>query len=134
MKIIKKYDEKNINELNPLALAFVGDAVFSLFIRQYVISQHNTNVNNLTKNSNSFVNAGSQYKIYRKIEPLLTASEKDVCHRARNANIHSKAKNFSVTEYIYATAYECLLGYLYLTDQEERLDQILKLSVESLWN
>lgn len=132
MDSLKKYDEKAINDINPLALAFVGDSVFSLYVRQYVIGSHQTNVNNLTKLTNSFVNAGSQYKIFRKIEPLLSADETNICHRARNANIHSKAKNYSVTEYIYATAFEALLGYLYLTGQENRLNQILKLSVESI--
>lgn len=132
MDSLKKYDQQNINDLNPLALAFVGDSVFSLYVRQYVVSSHQTNVNNLTKLSNAFVNAGSQYKIFRKIEPLLTADEINICHRARNANIHSKAKNYSVTEYIYATAFEALLGYLYLTEQQDRLNQILKLSVESV--
>lgn len=132
METLKKYDEKTISNLNPLALAFVGDSIFSLYVRQYVIASHQTNVNNLTKLANSFVNAGSQYKIFRKIEPLLTEEEANICHRARNANIHSKAKNYSITEYIYATAFEALLGYLYLTGQENRLNQILKLSVESV--
>ncbi len=132
MESLKKYDEKSINDLNPLALAFVGDSIFSLYIREHVVANHQTNVNNLTKLANSFVNAGSQYKIFRKIEPLLTADEINICHRARNANIHSKAKNYSITEYIYATAYEALLGYLYLTGQKDRLNKILTLSVESL--
>ena len=95
-----------------------------------MLSNNNKNANTLTKIVNSYVNAGSQYKMYRKIEPILTEKEIDICHRARNSNIHSKAKNYSVTEYIYATAFEALLGYLYLIDDAKRLNEILKLAVE----
>ena len=130
MEILKKYSQIDIQNVNPLALAFVGDAVFSLYVREYVLRSHNVNANALTKMVNGYVNAGSQYKFYRKIEPVLLDEEKEICHRARNANIHSKAKNYSVTEYIYATAFEALLGYLYLTDKKDRLNEILKLSVE----
>ena len=128
--MLKKYSQADIQHVNPLALALVGDAVFSLYIREYVLKNHNSTANALTKMVNGYVNAGSQYKIYRKIEPILSAEEIEICHRARNSNIHSKAKNYSVTEYIYATAFEALLGYLYLTDSKNRLDEILKLSVE----
>ena len=130
MEICKKYTIDQINKVSPLALALIGDAVFSLHVREWVLMQNNKNANTLTKMVNSYVNAGSQYKIYRKIEPLLTQQERDICHRARNSNIHSKAKNYSVTEYIYATAFEALLGYLYLTDSTQRLNDILKLSME----
>lgn len=130
MEILKKYSQTDIQKVNPLALALVGDAVFSLYVREYVLKSHNVNANALTKMVNGYVNAGSQYKFYRKIEPVLLDEEKEICHRARNANIHSKAKNYSVTEYIYATAFEALLGYLYLTDKKDRLNEILKLSVE----
>jgi len=130
VEILKKYSQTDIQHVNPLALALVGDAVFSLYIREYVLKNHNSTANALTRMVNGYVNAGIQYKIYRKIEPVLSTEEIEVCHRARNANIHSKAKNYSVTEYIYATAFEALLGYLYLTDNKERLNEILKLSVE----
>ncbi len=132
MKTIKKYSMQDILNINPLALALVGDSVFSLHVRELILCKHNVNANALTKMVNSVVNAGSQYVIYRKIEPILTKEELEICHRARNANIHSKAKNYSVTEYIYATAFEALLGYLYLTDNTQRLNQILELSTESV--
>ena len=130
MEIVKKYSKEDIQKFNPLALALIGDAVFSLHVREWVLSNHNANANALTKIVNQYVNAGSQYKIYRKIEPILSSEELDICHRARNSNIHSKAKNYSVTEYIYATAFEALLGYLYLTANTQRLNQILTLSME----
>ena len=132
METIKKYSNLDIKNTHPLALALVGDSVFSLYIRNLVVSKNNKNTSLLTRLVNNYVNAGSQYKIYRKIEPILTQEEQDICHRARNSNIHSKAKNYSVTEYIYATAFEALIGYLYLTDNKQRLDYILSLSVENL--
>lgn len=132
MEVLKKYSEAEILNTNPQSLALVGDAVFSLYVRDFVLMNHKINANSLTKMVNSVVNAGNQYKIYRKIENLLTETEIELCHRARNSNMHSKAKNYSVTEYIYATAFEALLGYLYLTDKKERLNEILKLSVETI--
>ena len=130
MELLKKYSEEQIQSVNPLALALVGDSVFSLYIREYVLQNHNVKTHALTRLVNGYVNAGYQYKVYRKIESLLSEKEVSICHRARNSNIHSKAKNYSVTEYIYATAFEALLGYLYLTDNKNRLSEILKISVE----
>ena len=131
METIKKYTDTEILNINPLSLALVGDAVFSLYVRDYLLSNHKCNVNTLSVMASKIVNAGNQYKIYREIENLLTPYEIELCHRARNSNIHSKAKNYSVTEYIYATAFEALLGYLYLTDNQERLNLILDKSMET---
>jgi len=128
----KKWTDAKILATNPLELAFVGDAVFSLYVREMLTNEHNASANALTKMAASLVNAGAQYKSYRKIENLLTDFEKELCIRARNSNIHSRAKNYSVTEYIYATAFEALIGYLYLTEQTERLNQILIKSVEGV--
>lgn len=133
MKLIKKYDKEQILLVNPLTLAFVGDAVFSLYVRDYLTNKSVASVNVFTKQCSKYVNAGNQYKIYRKIENILTEDEHNICMRARNTNIHSKAKNYSITEYIYATAFEALLGYLYLIGEQDRLDQILEMSVEEVW-
>ena len=130
MDTSKKYTDAEILNTNPLALALVGDAVFSLYVRDKLVREHQTNVNTLSRMASKIVNAGNQYKIYRAIENDLTEFEIELCHRARNANIHSKAKNYSITEYIYATAFEALLGYLYLTDNKQRLDKILNKSME----
>ena len=130
METIKKYTDTEILNINPLTLALVGDAVFSLFVRNFLLEHNKCNVNTLSVMASKIVNAGNQYKIYRAIETILTPFETELCHRARNANIHSKAKNYSVTEYIYATAFEALLGYLYLVDNNERLNMILEKSME----
>ena len=130
MENLKIYSKEEVQKFNPQALALIGDAVFSLHVREYILQNHNINANALTKMVNSFVNAGNQYKIYRKIEPNLLSDEQDICHRARNCNMRSKAKNYSITEYIYATAFEALLGYLHLTNNQDRLKQILTLAME----
>lgn len=132
MKTKKQYSQTEILNTNPLVLAFVGDAVFTTKVRETLASAHSTNINSLSRMTSRVINAGNQYVLYRKIEPLLTDFEKDLCYRARNANIHTKAKNYSVTEYIYATAFEALVGYLYLTNQDDRFEEILKICLENL--
>lgn len=128
----KFWTDEKILATNPQQLAFVGDAVFSLFVRETLAQTHQTSANVLSKMASGVVNAGNQYKIYRKIEPMLTEFEQELCHRARNTSLHSKAKNYTVVEYIHATALEALIGYLYLSCKTERLNQILKLSMESI--
>lgn len=127
----KVYTSSELSTINALDLAFVGDAVFTLFVRERLLSMHNTNVNMLTKLASKIVNAGNQYKLFREIEPTLTAEELEVAKRARNSNIHTKAKNYSITEYIYATAYEAVLGYLYLCNNTKRLNEILEKSMQT---
>ncbi len=127
----KVYTSSELSGVNALDLAFVGDAVFTLFVRERLLSLHNTNVNILTKLASKIVNAGNQYKLFREIEPTLTAEELEVAKRARNSNIHTKAKNYSITEYIYATAYEAVLGYLYLCNNTKRLNEILEKSMQT---
>lgn len=121
-----------ISSISPLALAFVGDAVFSLHVRKILAQKYNISANALTKKAASVVNAGSQYLLFRKIEPLLSGEEVDVAKRARNANIHSRAKNYSVTEYIYATAFEAVLGYLEMSGQETRKNELINICLGDL--
>lgn len=132
METTKNYTDEQILNTNPLVLAFIGDAVFTTIVRQKIVEKHNSNINALSKLTSTVVNAGNQYKLYRKIESLLTKFEIDICHRARNANIHSKAKNYSVTEYIYATAFEALIGYLHLAGKKERLSELMSVCLEDL--
>ena len=76
------------------------------------------------------VKASSQANTLRKIEGILTEEEKDIVRRGRNAENHHLPKNANVQEYMYATAFEALIGYLYLTKQDERLQEILEKSEE----
>ena len=118
-------DISKAKNMQPLILASVGDSVHTLFVREKLAGLEIYKANELSKQVSKIVNAGNQCKIFFTIEPLLTEEELWIAKRARNTNIHSKAKNFSANDYIHATAYEALLGYLYLTGQAERLDYIL---------
>ncbi|MBE7075768.1 MAG: ribonuclease III [Clostridiales bacterium] len=121
---------QNLNELSPLALAFMGDAIHTCFVREKVLQgQRNKldNYHNLAKNS---CNALNQKQILEKIEPLLTEEEKDIVRRARNAHSKHKAKNFDEETYKKATSFEALIGFLYLSQNYERLNLFLEMSIE----
>lgn len=133
MNIIENIiDEQNVKTMQPLVLAMIGDSVQTLFVRTHIASKFGVKVNKMNKMVSSVVKAGSQFKTFKKIEESLSEDEQDIARRARNTHIHSKAKNFSYAEYIYATALEALIGYLYLTGKKERLDFVLNTSLEEL--
>ena len=129
---MQEFNIAKVQEMQPLVLAMIGDSVQTLFVRKYVAFVYGVKVNKMNKYVSSVVSAGSQFKTFKKIEESLTEQEQDIARRARNTHIHSKSKNFSITEYIYATALEAVIGYLHLTGQEERLNQILTLSLEEM--
>ena len=117
--------------LSPLTLAFTGDAVFSLFIREKLVCEANRPVGQLHKLSVQSVKASAQAEAMRKIMPLLTEKETDVFKRGRNAHTSHTPKNQSGCDYHYATGFETLLGYLYLNDESERLNFLLNEVINS---
>ena len=122
---------EKIDTLSPLALAFIGDAVHTKFVREYVLlNNENSKINNYHNLAKKFCNASRQKEALEKITPQLTEEEKDIVRRARNAKSKHKAKNYDEEEYKKATAFEALIGYLYLSKQNERLDEILNFSVK----
>ena len=129
---MEKMTEEQVNQMQPLVLAMIGDSVQTLFVREYVARTYGFKINKMTKVVSSAVKAGAQFQTYKKIESELEEAEKNICQRARNSHIHTKAKNFSYTEYIYATALEALFGYLYLTEKTQRLNYFLTISLEQL--
>ena len=130
--ISRNLEDKTINQMQPLVLAMIGDSVQTLFVRTEVALRYGVKVNKMNKLVSSVVQAGSQFKTFKKIEESLTEQEADIARRARNTHIHTKAKNFSYNEYIYATALEAVIGYLYLSGKEERLNEILEKSLEEI--
>ena len=126
---VDRIEENKIKNMQPLVLAFVGDSVHTLFVRKHVCSLGEYKVNQLTRMTKEFVNAGKQCEVFKRIETMLSEDEQDVARRARNAQKGQIAKNYSPAEYNYATAFEAVVGYLYLTNQEERLNKILKISI-----
>ena len=108
-----KRTPEEVNLLNPLVWAYVGDSVYELFIRTNLVNNSNEKVHKLHVNSIKFVKAAGQAKILKAIEEELTEEEKNIVRRARNTQNHHIAKNATQAEYAYATAFEGLIGYLY---------------------
>ena len=124
--------EERINEMNPLTWAYIGDAVFELYIREKLVNITRLKPHKLRLESIKFVKASAQAEALKQIEETLTEEEKDIVRRARNTKNHHLPKNADINDYMYATAFEGLIGYLYLNKKEERLKEILTLSITSL--
>lgn len=122
-------NEKDVDQVSPLVLAYVGDAVYELFVRTLLISRSNSPVNKLHQQSIGFVKAKAQSDIIHRILELLTPEEQDIVRRGRNAKSGTIPKNADVTEYKYATGFESLIGYLYLKRKHERLLQVLEMCI-----
>ncbi len=121
-----KKNKTEVNLMSPLVWAYVGDAVYELYIRNYLVNTTKLNPHKLHIEAINYVKAGAQASILEQLMDELTEEEKDIVRRARNTQNHHLPKNADVREYMYSTAFEGLIGYLYLTKQEERLYDILK--------
>lgn len=118
-------------QLSPLVLAFVGDAIYELFIRTYLVtSNKELSPHKLHIKAISFVKAHSQSELIKKIENVLTEEEYSVFKRGRNAKSGSVPRNADVQEYRMATGFEALVGFLYITEQVNRLNEILDMVIE----
>ncbi len=124
--------EHKANEYSPLALAYIGDAVYEVFIRTYVLSKGNAPVNKFHRASRELVRASTQAKLYHIIDTALNEEEKDVLRRGRNAKSISTPKNGDIKEYRHATGFEALIGYLYLQGNIERISQLIDFGIKGL--
>ena len=124
-------EEIDVNQMSPLVWAYIGDSVYEQYVRNYLVTNTKYKPHKLHVEATKFVKAAAQAKILQNIESDLTEEEKDIVRRTRNTKNHHLPKNSNVQEYMYATAFEGLIGYLYLSKQIERLEEILKLSVEN---
>ena len=118
----------DLNSYSPLVLAFLGDAVYELYIRTLIVSEGNAPVHKLHRKSISFVKAKAQSDTIHRIMELLNEEEQSIVRRGRNAKSGTIPKNADVVEYKYATGFETLLGYLYLKRDFPRLLTLLKIS------
>ena len=118
------------DQLSPLALAFMGDAVHTAFVREHVLKGQPNKINNYHNLAKNFCNAQKQKETLEKILPNLNEEEKNIIRKARNSHSKHSAKNFDEETYNKATSFEALVGYLYLSEQNDRLTQILQISVE----
>lgn len=116
--------------LSPLTLAFIGDGVFELFVRERLVCQANCPVNSLHKKTVAQVCCGAQAKAAEKIIPLFTQEEQEVYKRGRNAHTSHTPKNAEPADYHAATAFEALFGYLYLKGNISRLREFFSILCE----
>lgn len=120
--------ENKIKEFSPLALAFIGDGVHTLFVRDYIMKRQNLTAGSFHLLASKICKAQTQSKVFESIFSSLTEEEKDVAMRARNHKSHT-AKNANPEDYKKATAFEAVLGYLYLLGNKARLEEILDRSI-----
>lgn len=117
----------DLRTYSPLTLAYIGDGIYDLIIRSLVVGKGNTRANELHKKTSGIVKAQTQARMIELLEKDLTDLEADVYRRGRNAKSPTTAKNASVGDYRKATGFEALMGYLYLTDQMDRMMKLIKL-------
>ena len=117
--------KQEVDLMSPLTWAYIGDAVYELFIRNKLINETNLKPHKLHIEAIKYVKAKSQAEKLSEIYEILTDEEKDIVRRGRNTQNHHLPKNANVQEYMYSTAFEALIGYLYLTKQNARLKEIL---------
>ena len=115
----------DVNQMSPLVWAYIGDSVYEQYIREYLVTNTKYKPHKLHMEATKYVKAGAQAEILKKLETELTDEELDIVRRTRNTQNHHLPKNASVTEYMYSTAFEGLIGYLYLIGQKERLKELL---------
>lgn len=124
--------ETDIRTYSPLALAYVGDAVYELAIRTVAVERGNTSVSKLHQRTVRFVNAKVQAQMAAALMERLTEEELAIYRRGRNAKPHNTAKNASPIDYRKATGFEALCGYLYLTGRQERMLSLVREAIERL--
>lgn len=119
-------DACEVKNLSPLTLAFIGDGVFEVFVRERLVCQANRPVNELHRQTVSHVKAAAQKQAMETLLPLLTEEETAVFKRGRNAKSNTTPKNASEGDYHWATGFETLWGYLYLKGAADRLKELFR--------
>ena len=122
----------NILSINSLTLAYLGDAVYEIYIRKYLINKGIAKVNNLQKEAIKYVSAKGQCKFVMQMleENFLKEEEIDVFHRARNYKSNSHPKNTDIITYKHATGFEAIIGYLSLKNDNKRIEEIVDFCLE----
>ena len=118
-----------LREMSPLALAFVGDSVLELLVRQRLVEYHRLAPGRLNAEKIKYVSARAQFREEQLLEPLFTAEELDMFRRGRNASRTAVSKHATPEEYRASTGFECLLGWLYLRGDTARIQELF----EAMW-
>ena len=122
-----KYPKDEAKRLAPLVLAYIGDAVFELYVRCYMATKE-VKVKKLHRGTVEMVSAEAMAIFYREVEPYLNETELEVLHRGRNVKSRHN-KRAGVSQYHMSTGFEALVGYLFLSDQEERLNELVDILI-----
>ena len=120
----------DLREVSPLVLAYIGDAVYEVYARCHASNYGAINNNKLHKRTIKYVSAESQSEIARRLIDELNETEESYFRRGKNSNPHAAAKNASHADYMYATGFETLIGYLFLDNQESRMEYLIQRSFE----
>lgn len=120
----------DVKEVDVKTLAYIGDVVYELYIRKYVISNSHAQVNKLHKKTIQYVSAKAQAHIIEVLDDEFTLEEKDIIRRGRNATANTVPKNTDVITYKIATGFEALIGYLYLKEDIKRLEDIIEKCID----
>jgi len=122
----------DVDQLNALALAYMGDAVYEQAVREHLLRSGRAKPNILHRQSTTFVSAKAQAMVLKRLveEEFLTEAELAVMRRGRNAKSGSVPKNTDVQTYNFSTAFEAVLGWLYLKEQQERVDEIIAYAID----
>lgn len=116
----------DFSQYGALALAYMGDCVYEIKIREFLMRQANMPVNMLHRKAKGYVSAAAQSNFAEKILPLLSEEEEGIFHRGRNAKPHTTPKNMTLSDYKKATGLEALFGFLYLSGKTERIDELME--------
>ena len=122
-------DDKTINSIPTLNLAFIGDGVYDLLVREYLVTHSSAHVGELNKLKVSMVNCKSQAGFIREISDQLTEEETEIYKRGRNTKVNSASKHSSLSDYHAATGLEALFGWLYLKGRTERINELFTLII-----
>lgn len=117
-------------QVSPLGLAYIGDAVYEVYVRSYVLERGNAAVNKLHKTATHYVSAKAQSRIIHAILSCLTEEEQAVYKRGRNAHSNTSAKNADIVEYRHATGFEAVIGYLFIAGDYDRISCLVSLALE----
>lgn len=121
----KDWKETDVRMMSPLKLAYIGDAVYEVYIRRYLLEAAQGKMHAIHRTSTKFVSAKAQASVVREFEEFFTEEERNIIRRGRNAKSGTVPKNASIIDYSYSTGFEAMIGFLYLNDKIDRIDEII---------
>lgn len=125
LETVEKLTQAEAKQINPINLAFLGDAVYSLWVRERLVRSGVGKASDFQRAAAKVVSAQGQSAFLEKVLPLLTVEEEEIYRRGRNAKKATKSKHATAAEYNRSTGFEAVLGYLYLTGERERIERLL---------